>query len=218
MRLRLGLSDEQGSYWTVMADISIAIFIVLVLFIIAQYLRNFDRVAVSELLEARQDSVRALVLGTLDPGFADGVRIESLSAETQKITFSSDVLFAVCHNDLRSRGKDLLRQVGRALSTVEGFFASIQVDGHTDRTPIGVNGSCPYDSNWELSSARATTVVRLFSEEAGIRPGMLSAVGWSEYQAVDSLALAPNRRIEVTLRYDSEAARRELHVASTPDP
>jgi flagellar motor protein MotB len=216
--LRLGSSDEKGSYWTVMADIAIAMFIVLVLYIIAQYLRDFERIAIAERLEARQDSVQLLVLGSLSDDFAEGVRIESVSPDAQRITFSADVLFAVCRDDLRPRGTQLLREVGSALSGVQGYFAAIQVDGHTDVIPIATRGGCPYESNWELSSARATTVVRLFTEQAAITPERLSAVGWSEFHPVDSLALDPNRRIEVTLRYDREAVRRELYGPSASTP
>jgi chemotaxis protein MotB len=75
----------------------------------------------------------------------------------------------------------------------------MRVDGHTDIHPI----STPeFPSNWELSSARAISVVR-YLMQAGISPDHLVAAGFGEFQPIDSgtsdEALAKNRRIELKL-------------------
>jgi chemotaxis protein MotB len=77
----------------------------------------------------------------------------------------------------------------------------IRVDGHTDNTPLAA--SSQFADNWELSQARALSVVRYMTEELGFPPGRLAANGFGEFQPVaegDSPeALAQNRRIELKL-------------------
>jgi chemotaxis protein MotB len=71
--------------------------------------------------------------------------------------------------------------------------------GHTDKLPIS---SAAFPSNWELSTARAISVVKFLTEQ-GIPPHRLAAIGYGEYQPLDSggstEALAKNRRIEVKI-------------------
>ena len=75
----------------------------------------------------------------------------------------------------------------------------LQVDGHTDNIPIRNNPE--FADNWELSQARALSVVRLLSEQMGLPPSRLSANGFGEYQPIDTAntreARAKNRRIEL---------------------
>ena len=75
----------------------------------------------------------------------------------------------------------------------------LRVDGHTDRVPIS---NAPFASNWELSTARAVSVVRFLAEE-GIPQQRLSAAGFGEFRPLDSGstpdAYRKNRRIEIKL-------------------
>jgi chemotaxis protein MotB len=75
----------------------------------------------------------------------------------------------------------------------------IQVDGHTDNTPL--SGAGEFANNWELSQARALSVVLYMSETLGLPPDRLSANGFGEYQPINlgdsAEALAQNRRIEL---------------------
>ena len=75
----------------------------------------------------------------------------------------------------------------------------LQVDGHTDIKPIA---SAEFPSNWELSSARAISVVRYLIDR-GVPPNRLVAAGFGEFQPIDSGdsddALRKNRRIELKL-------------------
>ena len=77
----------------------------------------------------------------------------------------------------------------------------IQVDGHTDNQPL--SGFGEFADNWELSQARALSVVRFMSESLGVPPVRLSANGFGEYQPIDTAdtpeARAKNRRIELKL-------------------
>lgn len=101
---------------------------------------------------------------------------------------------------LKDSGKAVLKKVAGALKSYED--KAIRVVGHTDNVPIGKAYQKVFPSNWELSSARATTVVR-FLQEAGIEPERLVATGRAEYAPVapndSEEGRQKNRRIEITL-------------------
>jgi chemotaxis protein MotB len=101
---------------------------------------------------------------------------------------------------LKDSGKGVLKKVAEAIKTYED--KAIRIVGHTDNVPISKAAQKVFPSNWELSAARATTVVR-FLQEAGIAPERLIATGRAEYAPVapnDSAeGRQKNRRIEITL-------------------
>lgn len=74
----------------------------------------------------------------------------------------------------------------------------IRIEGHTDNVPIH---NAEFDSNWELSTARATRMARLFIERRGFRPARLSASGYAEFHPVASNGTAEgrseNRRVDI---------------------
>ena len=101
---------------------------------------------------------------------------------------------------LKDTGKDVLKRVADAIKSYDD--KAIRVVGHTDNVPISGALQKTYATNWELSVARATTVVR-FLQEAGIEPERLVATGRAEYAPIaenDSPeGRQKNRRIEITL-------------------
>lgn len=121
-----------------------------------------------------------------------------------RFVFQSDVLFETASAELSEDAKVQLADIAEALREIAKKIPReinwiLQVDGHTDRRPI----STPeYRSNWELSQARALSVVR-FLTARGIAPERLSATGFSQYQPIDSgndeIAYRRNRRIELRL-------------------
>lgn len=102
---------------------------------------------------------------------------------------------------LKEQGKAVLKKVGEALKGYEDKV--IRVVGHTDNVPISGALQKVFPSNWELSAARATTVVRYLTEEAGVPAGRMVASGRAEYSPVaandDADGRRKNRRIEITL-------------------
>jgi chemotaxis protein MotB len=76
----------------------------------------------------------------------------------------------------------------------------IRVEGHTDDAPIRTP---LFESNWELSTARASRVVRLLAEEGGLDPERLSAAGYAEYRPrlpnTSVVARARNRRVDIVV-------------------
>ena len=214
MDLRVGREDAEGAPWSVLSDLAITIVLVLVVYIVLQFVQTFRERAINSELAKRQrevrDSIQAVTRGSWD------VQIDSLAPDRQRVTFSSEVLFETCRATLRGEGVRLLEAVGGALGHEARYLEAVQVEGHTDRRPIRAQGTdCPYRSNWELSSARATRVVALFSAESLVANPKLSAIGRAEYHPVDTTALAPNRRIDIILQYDRRGIAQLLMGDST---
>jgi chemotaxis protein MotB len=121
-----------------------------------------------------------------------------------RFVFPSDVLFDPGSAELKPNALPQLDKLATALKEIEGKIPPdipwvMRVDGHTDIRPI----STPeFPSNWELSSARAISVVRYLMSH-GIAPQHLVAAGFGEFQPIDrgtsEAALAKNRRIELKL-------------------
>lgn len=114
------------------------------------------------------------------------------------LALPTDVLFDSGKAKLSSRGKEAIAQVSSVLGTLKD--RRFQVAGHTDTDPIRYSG---FDSNWELSSARALQVVKVLVD-SGMSPATLSTAGYGEFDPVavnDSPdQKAKNRRIEITLQ------------------
>lgn len=121
-----------------------------------------------------------------------------------RFVFQSEVLFASGSADLGEAGQVQLGNLARTLLDISAKLPKdlnwiLRVDGHTDIVPIR---SPRYASNWELSTARAISVVNFLISQ-GIPPERLAAAGFGEYQPLESGnsadALARNRRIEMKL-------------------
>lgn len=121
-----------------------------------------------------------------------------------RFVFPSDVLFDPGSAVLKPAAGPQLDKLAAALKDIEGNIPAdipwvMRVDGHTDITPISTSA---FPSNWELSAARAITVVRYLMSR-GIAPEHLVAAGFGEFQPIDpgtnQAALARNRRIELKL-------------------
>ena len=132
-------------------------------------------------------------------GNREGVRIVG-----DRFVFSSEVLFPPGGADLSLEGRLQIAGIAQLLLDVAGEIPPeinwvLQVDGHTDNIPI-VNGA-QFRDNWELSQARALSVVRFMANDLGLPPDRLSANGFGEYQPIDPAdtreARAKNRRIEL---------------------
>lgn len=115
------------------------------------------------------------------------------------ITFVAEVLFDSGKAKLRGEGKDALDKIAKVLRD-EALQNEIGIEGHTDNEPIKYSG---WKSNWELSTARATTVLH-YLEEKGIAPKKLSATGYGEYRPVASNDTVEgrqkNRRVEIIIK------------------
>ena len=132
-------------------------------------------------------------------GGQKGVRIVG-----DRFVFQSEVLFAKGSADLGPAGMEQLGQLAGTLGQLAKDIPKdidwvLRVDGHTDKDPIKTPR---FPSNWELSSARAISVVQ-FLINKGLPPNRLAATGFGEFQPLDSrtdeIAKRRNRRIELKL-------------------
>jgi flagellar motor protein MotB len=117
------------------------------------------------------------------------------------ITFIDRVLFEFGKATLTAEGKASLEKVGRRLRNIQG--QEIQVVGHADDIAIRPDYRYKFPSNWELSAARASTVVRYFQEKTGLDPKRMEAVGRSFYDPIATNdtpeGRAQNRRVEIAI-------------------
>jgi chemotaxis protein MotB len=132
-------------------------------------------------------------------GNQPGVRVVG-----DRFVFDSEVLFAQGSATLGTEGQEQVTQVAQILKQVASDIPSdvnwiLRVDGHTDQVPVG--SSNQFRDNWELSTARALSVVKFMIDQEGIPPDRLAAAGFGEFQPIDPgnspTAYARNRRIEL---------------------
>jgi chemotaxis protein MotB len=120
-----------------------------------------------------------------------------------RFVFQSEVLFPVGSDEISPAGNDELSKVADAVAQLAAEIPSdigwvLQVNGHTDKQPISGGGR--FRSNWDLSAARAISVVQFLAGK-GIAPEHLVAAGYGEFQPLEDGdtpdAYAKNRRIEL---------------------
>lgn len=109
------------------------------------------------------------------------------------------IMFKSGSAELSKEMQSILEIVGKLI--VEKFaMHSIRVEGHTDKVPV----TGKYPSNWELSSARASSIVRYLIKKFHILPDLMSAVGYAdtrpEASGSDQASLAKNRRVEIVVQ------------------
>ena len=121
-----------------------------------------------------------------------------------RFIFESELLFDSASANLQENGKEKLKQIATTLMETTNQIPSdidwiIQVEGHTDKRPIS---TIQYPSNWELSTARANSVLKLLLE-IGFPPNRLAAAGYGEFYPITEGETKEdyqqNRRIELKL-------------------
>lgn len=126
---------------------------------------------------------------------------------TDKLTVSmvDKILFPSGEAQITPNGLKILKRVGDILKNTKNKI--IRVEGHTDNMAIAKRLKNKYPTNWELSTERATNVVRFLQEKVGIKGNRLRAVGMSEYHPIvkndTPKNRSQNRRIEILLIPDS---------------
>jgi chemotaxis protein MotB len=145
---------------------------------------------------------------TLSEHFADGlqelVRQHQVTLQQGSrhltIRVGGETLFRPGRVSLRTESRKVLDKIATTLQAFPDYH--IQVEGHTDNVPMGRKTRDYWPTNWELSTARATAVVR-YLQEHGIAPEQLTASGYAFYHPVapndTPVGRAQNRRIEITV-------------------
>jgi len=131
-------------------------------------------------------------------------------ADRLSVSMVDKILFPSGEASITTAGLRILQRVGAVLKTTEGKI--IRVEGHTDNVAISDKLKSTFATNWELSTARATNVVRFLQDSVGIDATRLQAVGLSQYHPVAPNTTvqgrSQNRRIEIAL----------LPLEKTPQP
>lgn len=136
------------------------------------------------------------------------------------IRLADNLVFPSASADIRP---EALRLLDVAASVLNDVPHAIRVEGHTDNVPVGTDR---YPTNWELSAARATAVLRTLVERGAVAPARVSAAGYGEYHPLSNNATpegrALNRRADIVLLYPGGGAagpaREPARPVSTPAP
>ena len=168
-------------------------------------------------LEQMEEAVRAALGDLID---MDQIRVRQ-SQFWLEVEVQTDILFATGVARVSDSAVGVLQRIAEVLAP---FPNPVQVEGHTDSVPISTDR---FPSNWELSAARAASVVRLFSEN-GIDPERLAVMGMGEHQPVADNATAQgrnrNRRVLVVVlandltRINADQVRRSGTEQSSVTP
>ena len=122
-------------------------------------------------------------------------------ADRLSVSMVDKILFPSGEADITPAGVKILERIGKVLKNTKNKI--IRIEGHTDNVSIKPLLQKQFPTNWELSTARATNVVRFLQEKTGVEPIRLQVIGMSEYHPVATNATpvgrSRNRRIEINL-------------------
>lgn len=163
----------------------------------------------------RRENMKAVasnLLNVMEPLVKGGQVKVTESNRGISIEINASLLFAPAQAVLNQETVQVLKAVGQVLAN---DTHQVQIEGHTDNLPIA---STVYPSNWELSSARASSVTRLFVEN-GVSPQRIVVIGYADNRPVDTNdtpeGRARNRRVTVMILAENEGQAKD--VALDPD-
>jgi chemotaxis protein MotB len=134
------------------------------------------------------------------------------------ITLDGSVTFPTASAELTTDGRDIIEAIWRVLENYPD--REILIEGHTDSRQIAPSYRHKYKSNWELSSARAHTILHFVLDKFGTDPERVGAVGYGEHRPVADNASkegrAANRRVIITV--GTKAAMKDMQKEDSRDP
>ncbi len=172
------------------------------------------------MLHGSQNTGNRLAGTPLDSRMANAVSTE-VTERGLIIHIKDNILFESGNAELKEDARAVLSLLSDELKGIENHLL---IEGHTDNVPIS---TAKYPSNWELSAARATNVVRYFVENKGYIPERISARGFGEYRPIASNATDfgrnRNRRVDIVVLSDvlsvvEPAPNDEVENLVTPKP
>lgn len=117
------------------------------------------------------------------------------------VSLEEKLLFKSGSDVVDAKGKEALKSLAKVLNTTKDI--TVMIEGHTDNLPIKTK---QYEDNWDLSTARATSIVRILTKDYGFSPNRITASGRGAYHPIKTnettLGRASNRRTEVILSPD----------------
>ncbi|NMA65102.1 MAG: flagellar motor protein MotB [Clostridiaceae bacterium] len=153
--------------------------------------------AKQQIEDKKIDAVKDSIRETMDESdISDRVNVTE-EHDFLLISLESEVFFDSGSAEIRPEGVKVLTSIAQVLKSIDN---EILVSGHTDNIPIK---NSKFASNWELSTARATNVVKYFVEVEGLDPTLLTATGNGEFRPIadnnTSEGRQKNRRIEIKI-------------------
>lgn len=195
------LADDEGavSFWPGLIDLVTSALMVFLLVSFIQTVLNLDQLE-AVVSQAQQARFLTDFQKEFEEELADGTILVERRVGYLQITFSDRVLFTSADHRLQARGRRMLRRCARLFARADSSgYQQIQVEGHTDSLPLR-RTTYPAD-NWELSTARALSVVQFLRETGDVPEGVLSANGYADQRPVASNdtvgGRSKNRRIEI---------------------
>ena len=217
MRNRFYARESNTSHvWPALVDVITATLMILMLFMIIQYISITLSDAVKRLeLKDRQKELEEMVASMVqnNDDIDEGSIQIDVEGDQQRLRFSSELLFPSGSATIPPNNKksfEFLNAVGELLKSAyyeKHLFDRIYIEGHTDDSAIS---TYQYPSNWELSTARAVYVTKYLINMGALEPAysdhrFLGAAGFGEYSYVDSREdKDANRRIEILLIYSEK--------------
>jgi len=129
-------------------------------------------------------------------------RVQKVISELRNVVKAQGLKDKVGSANLKKRAYPILMKI---IEMIQDWPNNIRIEGHTDDLPIH---TAEFPSNWELSTARALSVLKFFLENSHIEPQRLSAVGYGEYHPLvpntSPENRAKNRRVEIYIEYDKQ--------------
>ncbi len=168
--------------------------------------------------ERRREDMKAVagsLLGVMEPLVKGGQVKVTESERGISIEINASLLFAPAQAVLNKESINVLTAVGKVMAS---DTHQVQIEGHTDNLPIA---STIFPSNWELSTARASSVTRLFVEN-GVAPQRIVVIGYADNRPVDSNdtpeGRARNRRVTVMILAEVEGQKTDVQLSPDIKP
>jgi chemotaxis protein MotB len=199
--------EEQSGRWLISyADLITTLMVLFLALYALQLAKNreleiktLEHHAAKEVVSATPNVAKQRLLASLEPLKGNHEITISNAAQGVEIAINAKVLFNSGDARLVPESFGVLTQIAGVLR--DGSKNNILVEGHTDNVPIS---TAKYESNWELSSARAGAVVRYFVDQ-GIEPHRMAAIGRADNFPLiigdDAAARAANRRVTILVEY-----------------
>jgi chemotaxis protein MotB len=178
-----------------------------------------DPVIKSKLEQQQMDQVQKQVNELVKEGNLDGKVDVEMQERGIVISITAQLLFVPGSADIVAESKPTIQEIGQVLKGIPGN--QIRIEGYTDTDPIS---TLQFPSNWELSSARATNVLRLLIDNGGISPNIIAATGYGETKPIapndTAENKAKNRRVNIVILrkiFDAAEPSSAEPIASTTE-
>jgi chemotaxis protein MotB len=153
-----------------------------------------------QVIQLLDDTRKSIESSLKDQIVAQNITIEDTD-DKLKVILVDKILFDSGSCEVNEEGKRLLLILSETLN--RDSMRQIVVEGHTDNVPLGGQLRERFPSNWELSAARAASVIRLLQSDGGVEPNKLSLKGYGSYRPIapnnTEEGRMQNRRIEIIL-------------------